>query len=297
MITQTEADAMVSAVSRAAVNELVERMKRDRSAAPVVMLVDFAGRISDANLATERLRALAEHEPDSLFVRVTDELRNRRADFVCIAVAAETAEDGPRAKAVVRVEHLLDLFLHARFEVKRKGLLSGPRIVGDFERLPAEGLLWSDEDRRVYVEEGRAFIGQPSHAREDYYALHDSLLTTACSHIDKSGEFFPFGETVDRAGALKTMMVVDDEADSSGLIDLIASVQRSERDEIRAAGIASEVYLRSAESAEPTPAIVIDVDLASGPSFRTITPWERGADGVVRFGETAPSPEVPRVWT
>ncbi|AJT42119.1 hypothetical protein [Psychromicrobium lacuslunae] len=297
IIDEDNARQMTGGLLQVAEIELINALKQNRNAAPIVRLNDFENRIIDPGLDQAQLLSLVPQGFDAILAYVIEHLRPRRAEFSCFLVVVEPMDDAAQSSAVVRAEHLLGNSLQCRATFNRKKMLSAPKIVGEIEGMETAPLLWDDNDRRAYFEQGRQFIGLPPHAGEDFNALHDSLLSIAKTHIEKNGEFFPFGQTIDLSGQQNLSMVAEETEESSQLVELIAAGQRQERDQLRAAGIASEVYVRQSADSDPVPAIAVDVELSSGPSFRTFTRWQRdAANGTVRFLETAAQPPQPRVW-
>ncbi|WP_394940283.1 hypothetical protein [Psychromicrobium sp. YIM B11713] len=297
IIDPDNARQMTNGLLQVAEIELINSLKRGRNASPIIRLNDFENRIIDPGLDESQLAALAPQGFDAVLAYVVEQLKPRRADFSCFLVVAEPMDDAAQSSATVRVEHLLGNNLQCRTNFTRKKMLSAPKLVGEIEGLDSTPLLWDDQDRKTYFELGRQFIGLPAYASEDFDALHESLLEFAQEQIQKNGEFFPFGQTIDLSGERNFTMVGEESVDSAQQIEIIALGQREEREKLRAAGIASEVYLRESADSEPEAAIAVDIDLASGPSFRTFTRWERDlSSGEVRFSEPSPSQPVPRTW-
>lgn len=163
--------------------------------------------------------------------------------------------------------------------------------------MDAAPLLWNDTDRQRYYELGRWAIGLTDEDLADQDLLHESLQAQAKKLIAESGEYFPFAETLAKNGDRDISIIQDESVDSSGHVDLLISTQRQNRANLRGVGIASEAFLRNAETDERTAAIIIDVELDSGFTSRTATLWHKNPADEIEFQPTVQQSLKPRIWT
>jgi len=126
-------------------------------------------------------------------------------------------------------------------------------------------------------------------AHPDLAKLLEGLLLFAQQMIDKHGEFFPFGATIDMKGdmALSAAHTDSEQPPSQECSDILTDGFRiqAKEDKIRACGICYDVRTIPPGQTEKVDAICARLEHNCGDAVDVFLPYRKGWIGQVEYGE------------
>jgi hypothetical protein len=129
--------------------------------------------------------------------------------------------------------------------------------------------------------------------QDDLDGLLDACLEQAAVLLERHGEFYPFGVSIDHDGDA-TLHAPDSDTefpDSQALLDTLVDGLIGRRDLIRAAGWVADVRLAD----EPGDAIGVTLEHADGVTMNVVQPYTQTAGGVT-YADLRAGPAEPRIW-
>lgn len=126
-------------------------------------------------------------------------------------------------------------------------------------------------------------------AHPDLDELLNALYDRAVYLLNKNGEFFPIGATIDEAGELNNCAgyTGKEQPPSQEIIDLLEAAfrQQVDRGELRAAGICLDARVTRPGQSEPQDAICARLEHRTGENVEVYLPYRKLADGTLEYGE------------
>lgn len=121
-------------------------------------------------------------------------------------------------------------------------------------------------------------------------------MPLAHQHLEKYGEFFPFGASMDLNGQITHAMAStgEERPPSSELISMLIEGFRSRSAKLRAAGVCSDVRLRAADGTA-VDAIRVALEHADGEALDVFEPY-RESGGWLTFDPLQAEPRQPAVF-
>lgn len=130
--------------------------------------------------------------------------------------------------------------------------------------------------------------------QDDLDGLLDVCVEQASVLLERHGEFYPFGVSIDHDGEA-TLHAPDSDAefpDSQTLLETLVDGLVQRRDLIRAAGWVADIRLAD----EPGDAIQVTLEHADGMAMTVLQPYTNTASGVAYADLRAGPSAGPRIW-
>jgi hypothetical protein len=136
--------------------------------------------------------------------------------------------------------------------------------------------------------------------REEMDALLSALIEVSQELLERQGEFYPHGATINASGdfALAGAYVGEEFPASTELVELLYEGfrQQAVADEIRAAAIAADVRVAAPGSDEPGDAIRVSIEHAQADPVQVFLPYTKRRLRGVEYGELFASAAEPRIF-
>jgi hypothetical protein len=132
-------------------------------------------------------------------------------------------------------------------------------------------------------------------AQDDLDGLVNAALPFATEQLDKHGEFFPYGVTLNDAG--ETHMVAGDPGEgehpaSAAVLATMVEGLRGERADLRAVALVADVRLSEGD------AVRVELEHREGHAIAVLLPYKKKRFGRgVEYGGLTAGPGAPQVWS
>jgi hypothetical protein len=117
----------------------------------------------------------------------------------------------------------------------------------------------------------------------------DTLLTFAQKMLDKNGEYYPFGASMDKKEeiAIVSGKTENDHPESNELIDIIKNglINAVKKDEVIAVGICFDVRIALPGNNEKSDAVQIDLEHIDGQSISVYMPYKKRIMRSIKYGD------------
>jgi hypothetical protein len=129
----------------------------------------------------------------------------------------------------------------------------------------------------------------PAAARDEMDTLLDALLKFARMMLDRRGEFYPCGASIDSHGGLSFAAGWDgnEQADSNDILKLVYDDLRARaaRHEIRASAVCVGVRVQRTRDSEKSDAVQVAIEHAAADPVKVFLPYTKRRIGGIKYGE------------
>jgi hypothetical protein len=136
----------------------------------------------------------------------------------------------------------------------------------------------------------------PDAVQRDLDSLLDAALPLGQQHLEKYGEFYPFGVVMTVKGT--TSLVAPDPAElgehpvSADVLALLLERTRERRDDLRAVALCSDVAVPDGDG------IRVVLEHAEGPAMAVLMPYKRKRFGNrIEYGDLRAASANPAIWS
>jgi hypothetical protein len=134
-----------------------------------------------------------------------------------------------------------------------------------------------------------------SEAQEDLDGLVNAALPFAAQMLEQHGEFFPYGVALDASGEVR--MIAGDPGHgerppSADVLSTLVAGLRSQRDDLRAAALVSDVRLADSD------AVRVELEHRDGHAIAAFLPYkQKRLRRGIEFGDLSADSGSPQVWS